>query len=70
MELLEQVVLLKIAAELVVADALLEPDQDIIELHVELCTLLNEGLELLSHDNCLADLREKCVLCGIVTYSA
>jgi len=62
---LDQVVLLKVTAELVVVDALLELDQDVVQLHVELSSLLEQGGELLLYDDGLVDLLEELILCRV-----
>jgi len=62
----DQVVLLKVTAELVVIDALLKLDQDVIQLHVELSSLLEQDGELLLNDDGLVDLLEELVLGRVV----
>jgi hypothetical protein len=62
----DQVVLLKITAELVVTNTLLELDQDVIQLHVELSSLLEQDGELLLNDDGFIDLLEELVFGWVV----
>lgn len=61
-----QVILLQVATELVVIDALLQPDEDVVEFHVELSALLQLHGELLLHDDSLVDRGEELLLLGVV----
>lgn len=63
---LDQVILLKITAKLVVIDALLELDQDVVELHIELSALFEQHREIVLHNDRFVDLLEELVLCGVV----
>lgn len=62
----DQVILLKITAELVVIDTLLELDQDVIQLHVELSSLLEQDGELILNDDGLVNLLEELVLGRVI----
>lgn len=64
---LYQVVLLKVTAELVVVDALLQLDKDVVQFHIELGSLLEEDGKLLLDDDGLVDLLEELVLGWVVT---
>ena len=61
-----QIILLKIAAELVVIDTLLEFDQDVIKLHVEVSSLLKKHGKLVLNDDSLIDLLEELALLWII----
>ena len=63
----QKIVLLKVAAKFVVIDALLDADENIVELQVELVSLLQKHLELILHDKCLVDVLKELVLFGIVS---
>jgi len=63
----QKIVLLKVAAKFVVIDALLDADEYIVELQVELVSLLQKHLELILHDKCLVDVLKELVLFGIVS---
>jgi len=52
---------LEVAAELEVVDALLKLNKNVVELHVELSTLLKQDRELLLDDDSLVDLLEELV---------
>jgi len=67
-KLLHQVVLLEVATELVVVDALLETNENVVQLQVELGALLQLHGELILHDDGLVDLREELVLGWVVTH--
>jgi hypothetical protein len=62
-----QFILLHVSGELVVGDVLLGLDQDVLELHVELGSLVEEHGELLLHDDGLVELLEELVLLRIVS---
>ncbi len=64
---MHQVVFLEITAKLVVVDALLETNKYIIELQVELGTLLKENLELVLDDQSLINLLKELVFGGVVS---
>ena len=68
MNLLEKIVLLKIATELVVVDVLLKTDESVVELDVELSALLQKHLQVIRDEDCLVDLLEKLALGGIVAH--
>lgn len=58
-----------ITAELVVVDALLETDQDIVELHVEVVALLKKLGKLLLNKDSLVELLEERALFRVVACS-
>ena len=58
-----------ITAELVVVDALLKTDQDIIELHIEVVALLKKLRKLLLNKNSFVELLEERALFRVVTCS-
>lgn len=58
---------MEVTAELVVVDALLQTDQDVVQLDVELSALLDKDGQVLCDDNSLIDLRKELVLGGVVT---
>lgn len=66
-KLLDQLVLLEVTTELVVIDALLEPDQDVVQLDVELSALLKLHRQLLLHDDGLVDCGKELALCWVVS---
>lgn len=66
-KLLDQLVLLEVATELVVIDALLEPDQDVVQLDVELSALLKLHRKLLLHDDGLVDRGKELALRWVVS---
>ena len=65
--LLQKIVLLEVAAKFVVVDALLNADEHIVELQVELISLLQKHLELILNDKCLVDLLKELILGWVVS---
>lgn len=63
---LHRVVLLEIATELVVSDALLETDQDFVQLQVEVRALFQMHRKVVGCDNSLVDLLEEATFGGII----
>lgn len=68
MNLLEKIVLLKVATKLVVVDVLLKTDESVVELDVELSALLQKHLQVIGDEDRLVDLLEKLALGGIVAH--
>lgn len=68
--LLHQFVLLQITAELVIIDALLQANEDVVELDVELSALLDKDRQVLSNNDGLVDGLEELVLGRIVSHSS
>ena len=59
---------MKVSAELVIVDALLKANQRVIQLGVELVTLLQKHLQVVSNQYCLVDLLEELTLGGVVAH--
>ena len=68
LNLLEKIVLLKVATKLVVVDVLLKTDESVVELDVELSALLQKHLQVIGDEDCFVDLLEKLALGGIVAH--
>ena len=68
-DLLKELILLKVAAELEIIDALLQSDQVVVQLKVELGSLLQKYRQLLLHDDSLVDVLEELALGGVVASS-
>ena len=68
-DLRHQFVLLHITAELEVIDTLLKADKDIVELHIEVVSLLQELRKLLLNKDSLVELLEERALFRIVACS-
>ena len=62
----DQLVLLDVTAELVVVNTLLQLDKDIVELHVEIRTLLEQHRKLFLHNDGFIDLLEELSLSRIL----
>lgn len=60
---------MKVAAELEIVDALLQSDQVVVQLKVELGSLLQKYRQLLLHDDSLVDVLEELALGGVVASS-
>ena len=58
---------MKVAAELVVIHALLQADEDVVELEVELGALLEEDGKLVLHDNRLVNFLIELGFGGVVS---
>ena len=59
---------MKVSAELVIVDALLKANQRVIQLGVELVTLLQKHLQVVSNQYSLVDLLEELTLGGVVAH--
>lgn len=67
-DLLQEVVLLQISAELVVVNTLLEADERVVKLHVELGALLEQHCQVVSNQDGLVDLLEELALRRVVAH--
>jgi len=68
LDLLKKVVLLQVASELIVVDALLQTDKSIVELDIELGALLQQHLQVVSNHDRFVDLLEKLALGRVIAH--